>query len=226
MRLVCTGKTKNVYDLENGHYLLEFKDAATVGEDGKFDPGGNKAGTSVEGMGDSNLRLTEFFFKKIEAIGVPTHFVSADIKNSTMTVKTAKIFGNGIEVICRFKATGSFIRRYGSYIKDGQDLPAFVEVTLKDDSRSDPLITKEGLEVLRILNPAEYDELVLLAKKICLYIKKELAKKDAELYDIKLEFGRHNEKIILIDEISAGSMRVYKDGYIVDPLEIADLVLS
>jgi len=226
MRLVCTGKTKNVYELENGRLLLEFKDDATVGEDGKFDPGGNTAGTTVAGIGVSNLRLTEFFFKKIEAIGVRTHFISADIKNSTMTVKPAKIFGKGIEVICRFKATGSFIRRYGSYVKDGQDLPAFVEITLKDDNRGDPLITKEGLEVLGILNPMEYDKLVVLTKKICLFIKEELAKKNAELYDIKLEFGRHNDRIILIDEISSGSMRVYKDGYIVDPLEIAKLVLS
>ena len=226
MKLVCTGKTKNVYELENGHLLLKFKDDATVGEDGKLDPGGNKAGISVAGLGDSNLRLTEFFFKKIEAIGIPTHFISADIKNSTMTVKTAKIFGKGIEVICRIKATGSFIRRYGSYVEDGQDLPAFVEITLKDDNRGDPLITKEGLEVLGILKPEEYDKLVLLTKKICLFIKGELAKRNAELYDIKLEFGRCDEEIILIDEISSGSMRVYKDGCIVDPLKIAELVLS
>ena len=39
-----------------------------------------------------------------------------------MTVKPATMFGNGLEVICRYLAVGSFIRRYGMYAKEGQPL--------------------------------------------------------------------------------------------------------
>ncbi len=59
-----------------------------------------------------------------------------------MIVKPAKVFGHGLEVICRYRAVGSFIRRYGLYAKEGQPLDAFVEITLKDDKRQDPLLQK------------------------------------------------------------------------------------
>ena len=226
MKLIYSGKTKDVYDLENGRLMFKFKDDATVGEDGKFDPGGNKVGGNIKGMGNSSLRLTDFFFRKIEEAGIGTQLVSSDIENRTMTVKPAVFFGEGIEVICRFKAVGSFMRRFGRYAKEGQDLPAFVEITLKDDDRGDPPITREGLEVLGILKEGEYDELTSLTRKISLIIKEELAKKGMELYDIKLEFGRCDGKVTLIDEISGGSMRAYRDGKPVDPLSLEQIMLS
>ena len=226
MKLVYDGKTKKVYDLENGNFLFEFKDDGTVDEAGNFDPGGNRAGIVVKGMGSANLRLSDFFFKKINEAGIASHYVSADLEKSTMTVKPAEFFGNGLEFICRFKATGSFMRRYASYAKEGQDLPALVEITVKDDEHGDPPITRECLEALGLINEGEYSELVSMTQKIAVLIKNELAKKDALLYDIKFEFGRRDGKIILIDEISGGSMRVYKEGTILHPFDIAGLILS
>jgi phosphoribosylaminoimidazole-succinocarboxamide synthase len=228
LELLYKGKTKNVYDLKNGHLLLEFKDDGTVDDKGNFDPGGNAVGVTVKGMGDANLRLTDFFFTKINASGFNSHYVSADLEKVCMTVKPAKRFGKGLEAICRFKATGSFMRRYSQYATERQSLPALVEITIKDDERGDPFISKESLLVLGIMNAAEYDELVDLTQKISTLVKDELSKKGAELYDIKLEFGRSesDRKIILIDEISGGCMRVYKDGKIINPLEIARLILS
>lgn len=227
MDLIYEGKTKNIYKGEDGNYLLKFKDDVT-GRDGVFDPGANQVGLSIEGMGNAGLRLTVYFFEILKKLGVSTHYVSSDIDNNIMTVKPATVFGKGLEVICRYKAVGSFIRRYGLYAKEGQDLNGYVEFTLKDDDRNDPLITKEGLEALSILKNGEYETIVALTKKICDVIREELAKKGLELYDIKLEFGRvaGEEKVVLIDEISAGNMRVYKDGKIVKPLELAKLILG
>ena len=225
MKHVYEGKTKTVYDLENGNYLLKFKDDAT-GENGKFDPGANTVGLSIEGLGKGGLRLTEYFFKKIASEGIPTHFVSADIAKSEMIIKPAAFFGNGLEVICRFRAVGSFLRRYGMYAKENQKLDALVEVTLKDDDRGDPLITKDALDMLGLLTYEEYDILKDLTKKISNIIKNEIGFKGGELYDIKLEFGRINGEIALIDEISAGNMRVYKDGKIVEPLDLVHLILG
>jgi len=225
MTRVYVGKTKDVYKLDDGNFLRIFKDDVT-GADGKFDPGANTVELSIEGMGMGGLRITEFFFKKIEAAGVPTHFVSADISKAELIVKPATMFGKGLEVICRFKAVGSFMRRYGMYAKEGQDLDAFVEVTLKDDDRGDPPITNDALDMLGLLAYEEYDILKSLTQKISRLIKRELADKGAELYDLKLEFGRVNGEITLIDEISAGNMRVYKDGKIVEPLDLVDLILG
>jgi len=219
MKLVYKGKTKDVYDNGDGNFLLQFKDDVT-GTDGKFDPGANTVGLTIEGVSKSCVRLTGFFFKKIEAAGIPTHYVSSDVEKAQMIVRPATIFGKGVEVICRLKAVGSFLKRFGDYCTAEQDLDFLVETTLKDDERGDPPITKDQLDMLGILAADEYEILKDLTKKITGIIKDELAKKGAELYDIKFEFGKVDGKITLIDEISGGSMRVYKDGKFVEPLEL------
>lgn len=227
MNLVYKGKTKDVYELADGTVLLKFKDDVT-GTNGVFDPGANTVGLSIEGAGKAGLKLTKFFFEKLNALGVPTHFLSADIPNATMTVQKAGVFGKGLEVICRYKAVGSFLRRYGLYAKEGQNLDAFVEVTLKDDGRDDPPITKDALAMLGILSEEEYETLKTLTKKISAVVKDELAKKNLDLYDIKFEFGRvgADKHIALIDEISGGNMRAYKNGEYVKPLDLEKLMLQ
>jgi len=225
MKLVYEGKTKTVFALENGNYLLKFKDDVT-GKDGVFDPGANHVGATIEGMGNAGLRLTTYFFEMLQKNGVKTHYVKSDVENNVMEVLPATFFGNGIEVICRFKAVGSFIRRYGQYAKEGQDLDAFVEITLKDDDREDPPITKDGLAMLGILTNDEYESLVSQTRNICKMMKADLQKYGCELYDIKLEFGRNQGQVILIDELSAGNMRVYKDGTSVKPLDLVKIVLD
>lgn len=227
MKLVYTGKTKNVYDLEDGNCLLKFKDDVT-GENGVFDPGANTVGLTIEGAGKAGLRLTKYFFEKINASGIPTHFISADIDAGTMTVKKATVFGQGLEVICRYRAVGSFLKRYGKYVEEGQALDSFVEVTLKDDDRNDPPITEDALDMLGILSKEEYKVLKELTQKIAQIVKDELAKKGLDLYDIKFEFGRVGEDnhVALIDEISGGNMRAYKDGKRVEPLDLEKIMLQ
>jgi len=226
MKLLYKGKTKDVYALKSGNYLLQYKDDVTTGADGQFDPGANSTGLKIKGISNVGVKLSQFFFAKIEETGYPTHYVSADAEKAQMTVKPAAIFGKGVEVVCRLRATGSFVRRYGDYVKEGQPLDYFVEVTLKDDERGDPPITMDALAVLKILTPEEYEILKDLTKKMSKTVGDELAKKGAELYDIKFEFGRCNGKITLIDEISGGNMRVYKDGKILHPMDIGPLLLG
>lgn len=227
MKLVYTGKTKDVYELQDGNYMLKFKDDVT-GTDGVFDPGSNTVGLTIDGAGRAGLSLTKFFFEKLAERGIPTHYVAANVPEATMTVKPAKLFGKGLEVICRYRAVGSFMRRYGAYAQDGQELPAFVEVTLKDDDREDPPITKDALDILGILSAEEYEVLKKLTQQIAAVVKEELAKKEIELYDIKFEFGRVGEKqeIVLVDEISGGNMRAYKKGEYILPLDLEKMMLQ
>lgn len=223
MELVYTGKTKNVYALENGNYLLKFKDDCT-GKDGVFDPGENSVGLTIEGVGDVNLRMSIYFFEKINAAGIKTHYVSADLDNTTMEVLPAKVFGKGLEVICRHKAVGSFYRRYSDYIELGADLPAYVETTFKDDAKGDPLVTRDGLIDLGIMSGKQYDDIKAMTQKITKIVADDLLEKGLVLYDIKFEFGYAADgSVMLIDEIASGNMRVYKDGEYVDPMTLSKL---
>ncbi|MBE6630511.1 MAG: phosphoribosylaminoimidazolesuccinocarboxamide synthase [Ruminococcaceae bacterium] len=226
MKLVYTGKTKDVFALDNGNYLLKFKDDCT-GKDGVFDPGENSVGLTIEGVGDVNLRMSIYFFEKINAAGIRTHYVSADLQNTTMEVKPAKVFGKGLEVICRERAVGSFIRRYGALIESGAKLPSYVETTLKDDAKGDPLITKDALVDIGVMSAAQYDDLKDMTQKITKIVADDLAAKGMELYDIKFEFGYDADgNVMLIDEVASGNMRVYKDGEYVDPMTLNKLFFA
>ena len=225
-KLVYTGKTKDVFALSNGNCLLKFKDDCT-GKDGVFDPGENAVGLTIEGVGDVNLRMSIYFFEKINAAGIRTHFVSANLDDTTMEVLPAKVFGKGLEVICRYKAVGSFLRRYSDYCNEGDDLPAYVETTFKNDEKGDPLVTKDGLVDLGVMTGEQYDELKSMTQAITKIVADDLKEKGLDLYDIKFEFGYDPEgKVMLIDEIAFGNMRVYKDGKYVDPMTLNKLFFA
>ena len=226
LKLVYTGKTKNVYALDNGNCLLLFKDDCT-GKDGVFDPGENSVGLTIEGVGDVNLRMSIYFFEKINAAGIKTHYVSADLNNTTMEVLPAKVFGQGLEVICRRRAVGSFFRRYNQYCTEGQELPYYVETTFKNDALGDPLVTKDGLVDLGVMTAEQYDSLKAQTQAITKIVADDLAAKGLELYDIKFEFGYDAEgNVMLIDEVASGNMRVYQDGKYIDPMTLNKLFFA
>ena len=226
MKKLYEGKTKDVFELENGNVLLKFKDDCT-GKDGVFDPGENAVGLTIDGVGDVNLRMSIYFFEKINAAGIRTHYVSADLANTTMEVLPAKVFGQGLEVICRHKAVGSFLRRYGQYIAEGADLPAYVETTFKNDALGDPLVTKDGLVVLGVMTEQQYDDMKDMTQKITKIVADDLLEKGLVLYDIKFEYGYDADgNVMLIDEIASGNMRVYKDGEYVDPMTLSELFFA
>lgn len=219
MEKVYVGKTKDIFRKENGNFILKFKDDVT-GENGVFDPGANTVGLTIDGVGKEGLKATKYFFEILKQQGIQTHYVDCNIDENTMEVLPATVFGKGIEVICRFKAVGSFIKRYGDYIEYGQPLDAYVEITLKNDEKCDPLITKDALVALNIMSEREYDILVEKVKHISTIIKNTLHEKGLTLYDIKLEFGKIGNEIVLIDEISGGNMRVYDNEEYVLPLSL------
>ena len=225
-KLLYRGKTKDVFALENGNCLLKFKDDCT-GKDGVFDPGENSVGLTIDGVGDVNLRMSIYFFEKINAAGIKTHYVNANLDDTTMEVLPAKVFGHGLEVICRYKAVGSFIRRYGDYIEEGADLPAYVEMTFKNDEKGDPLVIKDALVALGVMTDKQYDDIKDMTQKITKIVADDLKEKGLDLYDIKFEFGyAPNGDVMLTDEIASGNMRVYKDGEYIDPMTLSKLFFA
>ena len=232
MKKLYTGKTKDVYELENGNVLLKFKDDCT-GKDGVFDPGENSVGLTIEGIGRANLETSVYYFELCKKAGIKTHYVSANVEEATMEVLQAENFGkaqggNGLEVICRLVATGSFIRRYGEYIKDGTPLEGgYVECTFKNDEKGDPLVTGEGLAALGIMTPAMFESMKEQTLKITKVVADDLKTIGLDLWDIKFEFGyAKSGEVVLIDEIASGNMRVYKDGTIVNPVDLTKLILN
>ena len=226
MKKIYEGKTKDVYSLDNGNVMLKFKDDCT-GKDGVFDPGENTVGLKIDGIGRENLKTSIYYFELLKNAGIKTHYVDANIEDATMEVLPGKVFGHGLEVICRLVATGSFIRRYGEYIKDGTILPGgYVECTFKNDEKGDPLVTGEGLVALGVMTNEMFVSLKEQTLAITKIVADDLKSIGLDLWDIKFEFGYNGDEVILIDEIASGNMRVYKDGVIVSPVELTKLILN
>ena len=174
MEKLYTGKTKDVYKLENGNVMLKFKDDCT-GKDGVFDPGENTVGLTIDGIGKANLQTSVYYFELLKKAGIKTHYVNADIDNATMEVLPATVFGHGLEVICRLVATGSFIRRYGEYIMDGTVLEGgYVACTFKNDEKGDPLVTSEGLAALGVMTPEMFESMKEQTLKITKIVADDL----------------------------------------------------
>lgn len=223
MQKLYSGKTKDVLLRDDGNVLLYFKDTVT-GTGNVIDSGSNSVIGEVEGKGNASLRITTYFFNLLQTAGIPTHFISIGPEPNTLLVKRARSFN--LEIVCREKAWGSFIRRYGGFIKQGTPLPSLVEFTLKDDEREDPPITEDTLVALGIVTKDEIDYMKNTAKKATAVIKEELAKKDLDLIDIKYEFGEVDRKTVIIDEVSGDSMRVTRDGKVLLQKELAAALLG
>ena len=224
MNKIYTGKTKDVYQLDNGNVMLKFKDDCT-GKDGVFDPGENSVGLTIEGIGKANLISSVHYFELLKKAGIKTHYVNANVEEATMEVLPATVFGHGLEVICRLVATGSFIRRYGEYIENGTRLEGgYVECTFKNDAKGDPLVTSEGLAALGVMSEEMFASMKEQTLKITKIVADDLKSIGLDLWDIKFEFGYNNGEVILIDEIASGNMRVYKGDKIVEPVELTKLI--
>lgn len=221
MQLIHDGKTKTIYDLGDGRVRILFKDDVTGTEAG-IDPGGNAVVGKIEGKGLAALRQSRYFFQLLERNGVPTHYISVDLNERTLTAYKATWYG--LEFIVRFKAYGSFVRRYGRYVTEGQDLGGLVEITLKDDQRGDPLILDETLDVLGIMPMAQTREAKALVKRAAEVIRADLAAKGLELLDIKFECGMVGGRLVIIDDVSTDNMRVVKDGQPVGPEQMLTLL--
>jgi len=213
MTLIHDGKTKTVYAHDDDHVRIVFKDDVTGTEEG-VDPGGNTVVGSIAGKGLAALKQSIYFFELLAKHGVPTHFVSADVETRALIAKKAT--WNGLEFVVRFKAFGSFVRRYGKYAREGADLGGLVEITLKDDERGDPLIVDEAIDALGLLTLHQVQEAKALVRKAAEVIRRDLETKGLALLDMKFECGAVDGQLVIIDDVSTDNMRVVQEGKAVD----------
>ncbi len=192
------GKAKKVYETEDPDILIvSYKDDATA-----FN--GAKKGTIV-GKGAINNRMSNHLFKLIESEGVPTHFVE-ELNDCETAVKRVEIVP--VEVIVRNVAAGSFSERMG--VEEGRQLLCpIIEFSYKNDELNDPFINDDYVLALGMATQDEIDAMKSYTKKINEIMKTYFLSIDLRLIDFKIEFGRCHGQIILADEISPDTCRLW-----------------
>ncbi len=192
------GKAKKVFKTDNEDlYIVEYKDDATA-----FN--GVKKGTIAD-KGVVNNKMSALLFKMLEEKGIPTHFVEL-INDREQVVKAVKIVP--LEVIVRNVAAGSLSKRLG--LEEGVVMKETVlEFSYKDDDLGDPMINEYHIKAIELAT----DEQVAIIKKYALKVNEILVEyfleKGLKLIDFKLEFGIHKGEIILADEISPDTCRLW-----------------
>ncbi|BBF45450.1 phosphoribosylaminoimidazole-succinocarboxamide synthase [Lachnospiraceae bacterium KM106-2] len=192
------GKAKKVYttDVEDV-YIVDYKDDATA-----FN--GLKKGTIV-GKGVINNRMSNHIFQILEKEGVPTHYVE-ELSDRETAVKKVEIVP--LEVIVRNIAAGSFSKKLG--IEEGKKLLApTLEFSYKDDALGDPMINDYYAVAIGAATREEIERITELTFKINSVLCDFFAKCNIELVDFKIEFGRYKGQIILADEISPDTCRLW-----------------
>ena len=192
------GKAKKIFLTDDPDILIvSYKDSATA-----FN--GEKKG-SIKGKGEINNRMTNYLFRLLEKEGIPTHYIK-ELSGRETAVKRVEIVP--LEVIIRNVAAGSFSKRLG--IAEGTVLKEpTIEFSYKNDALGDPLINSSFARALGLASEEEIDTIKNYAFKINQILKRIFLAAGLKLIDFKIEFGRYHDKIILADEISPDTCRLW-----------------
>lgn len=192
------GKAKKVFATEERDELIvSYKDSATA-----FN--GEKKGT-IEGKGEINNKMSNYLFRLLEKEGIPTHYIK-ELNSRETLVKKVEIVP--LEVIIRNVAAGSFSKKLG--IAEGTPLlQPTIEFSYKNDALGDPFINSYYALALGLATQDEIDTIVKYAFAVNEVLKAKFLEVGLKLIDFKLEFGRFHKQIILADEISPDTCRLW-----------------
>ena len=196
--MVYEGKAKKLFETDDPDRVIQyFKDDATA-----FNA--QKRGTIVE-KGVINNKVSERLFRLLEEGGVPTHFIE---RMSDREMLTKRVIIVPVEVVVRNRVAGSLAKRLG--LKDGDVIdPPIVEFYYKNDALGDPLITEDHIQLLKLAEPHVVLKIRQLALTINTLLSPFFKERNLTLVDFKLEFGLHDGKLILADEISPDTCRFW-----------------
>jgi phosphoribosylaminoimidazole-succinocarboxamide synthase len=198
LELLKEGKAKKLYTTEDKDILIqEFKDNATA-----FD--GIKKGT-INDKGELNCGISTVLFQYLESYNVPTHLIKR-IGPREQLVKNAEIIQ--VEVVMRNYATGSLVKRLP--FEEGKQLVyPILELYYKNDELGDPLINEYHAYALKLCQPEDIRAMLRMTSKVNAILKSYFERRDLMLIDFKLEFGRIGKDLILADEISPDTCRIW-----------------
>ncbi len=197
-KLLRAGKAKSVYRSDSDDRLImEFRDDITAFDGTKKDV--------LPRKGELNAAVSAYVFEYLEARGIPTHYIRM-LDERRMLVRNLEMIP--LEVIVRNIAAGSLVKRYP--IAEGTPLdPPVIIIDYKDDSRHDPMLNDDLILALRILDRRALDRVRELSLEINRLLSEHFKDKGLTLVDFKMEFGRWRGEIVLGDEISMDSMRLW-----------------
>ena len=192
------GKAKKVYATDDPELVIvSYKDDATAFY-------GQKKGT-ISGKGVINNRMSNYLFRRLEQKGIPTHFVE-ELSDRETLVKHVQIVP--LEVIVRNVAAGSFAKRLG--VEEGKQLLSpTLEFSYKNDELGDPFINGYYALALGLATREEIDRITEMAFAVNDFLKEFFRQVGVLLVDFKLEFGRFGGQIVLADEISPDTCRLW-----------------
>jgi phosphoribosylaminoimidazole-succinocarboxamide synthase len=201
IKQVYEGKAKKLYETdEKDVYIQEFKDDATA-----FDA--TKRGT-IKDKGVVNNKISAKLFALLEKNGIPTHFIKL-LNDRDMAVKQVEIVP--VEVTIRNIVAGGMAKMLG--LEEGIILDEPVlEYHYKNDALHDPLMNDDHIRALKLATQKELDAINKLSFKINDILKEFFSSRNLDLVDFKLEFGRYKDKIVLADEISPDTCRLWEKG--------------
>ena len=197
-KILYEGKAKTIYEGDNDRELImKFRNTATAFNGEKRE--------ELDGKGVLNCTISGIIFRELEKIGIPTHMIE-QIDDVTVRVKKVQIVP--LEVIVRNVAAGSFSKRFG--VPEGSELKSTVlEFCYKDDALGDPMINDSQIYALGLATKEEIAAIADYTTKINAFMQKFFLEAGLKLIDFKIEFGRCDGKIVLADEISPDSCRLW-----------------
>lgn len=198
LEMMYEGKAKKVFKTDDPKlYIVDYKDDATA-----FN--GLKKG-QIGGKGIVNNTMANIIFEMLEKKGIPTHFVQQLSERETL-VKAVRILP--LEVIIRNVSAGSFAKRYG--VEEGIPFKTPVlEFSYKNDDLGDPLINDDHILALELTTEENLATVKKYAYAVNEALKEFFLERDLKLIDFKIEFGLHDGEVILADEISPDTCRLW-----------------
>lgn len=200
---LAEGKTKIIYaapELGPDVAYMVHKDAITAGDGAKRD--------LIEGKGVLSCRTTSAVFHYLGHQGIANHYVDT-LDNRTMLVRRVEMIP--IEWVARRLATGSYVRRTG--VPEGTRFdPIVLELFLKDDARHDPQIDEEEAVRSGLCTEEEVAAALDTTQAVFLALERAWAGQDIQLVDLKIEFGRSADGLVVADVIDNDSWRLWPGG--------------
>lgn len=197
--MLYEGKAKQVYATdEEDKVIIHYKDAATA-----FN---NIKKATIENKGVLNNRISTIVFHRLQAAGIPTHYIETLNERDQLCLKVSIL---PLEIIVRNVIAGSMAKRLG--IEEGTVAPNTIyEICYKDDSLGDPLINDHHAVALGAATYEELAEIYDLTARINKELIAMFAEVNIRLVDFKIEFGKTADgKIVLADEISPDTCRLW-----------------
>jgi len=198
MEVVHVGKAKTVYRTDNeDEFIIEFRDDVTA-----FD--GRRKGR-IPQKGFFNAQISARLFELLEEHGIQTHYKRM-LSDTEMLVTAVDIVP--LEVIPRNIAAGSVVRKYP--FTEGQTFnPPLLIIDYKSDEYGDPMVNDDVIMALNLASEEELRAIKDLSLRINAILIDYLDQRGLLLPDIKLEFGKAGGILLVADEISCDTCRLW-----------------